>query len=379
MRFGLADNHFVSRSEDRSVVDNSSLRMREATIAAGVWLTFLLAGFGELYVVLTWERPNRPALAALFAMAVLAGIGVWLLPRERLVRSRYREAFFLSWSFLDFALIVLGTLADGGTASPLVLIFFVPVIFSSMSYPLGSVVAVGGLSVVSYLALAVSVGGSSGSYQVAFAVVLACTGAMSAWQARNHNRQRETLATVSRADPLTGCLNRRGFEERAIAEISAAVRQRRRGALMVLDLDHFKPVNDRFGHAAGDELLCWVVRTLERTTQPDDAVGRMGGDEFAILFAEMEPTDVLPAEARIAQALSKRAPASTGIATFPAEGIEFEQLMRQADVRLYDSRHGRANSDTDSPTEPLGRHTTTAPILPRAAAVRLPEAHRLIV
>jgi hypothetical protein len=247
VRFGLVDNHLVSRSEDRGIIDTSSLRMREATIVAGVWLTFLLGGFGELYVVLTWQRPNRPALAALFGMAVLAGVGVWLLPRERIVRSRYREAFFLSWSLLDFALIVLGTLADGGTASPLVLIFFVPVVFSAMSYPLGSVVAVGGLSVVSYLALAATVGGSSWSYQVAFAVVLACTSAMSAWQARNHNRQRETLAAVSRADPLTGCLNRRGFEERAMAEISAAVRQSRQGAVMVLDLDHFKPVNSHRG------------------------------------------------------------------------------------------------------------------------------------
>jgi HD-GYP domain-containing protein (c-di-GMP phosphodiesterase class II) len=189
----------VSRSEDRSIVDASSLRMREATIVTGLWLTFLLAGLGELYVALTWERPNRPALAVLFGVAVLAGIGGWQLPRERLVRSRYREAFFLSWSFLDFALIVLGTLADGGTASPLVLIFFVPVVFSSMSYPLGSVVAVGVLSIVSYLALAATVGGSSASYQAVFATVLACTGAMSALQARNHNRQREALAAVSRA------------------------------------------------------------------------------------------------------------------------------------------------------------------------------------
>jgi diguanylate cyclase (GGDEF)-like protein len=369
VRFGLADNHFVSRSEDRSIIDTSSLGMREATIVAGVWLTYLLGGFGELYVALTWERPNRPALAVLFGMAVLAGIGVWRLPRERIVRSRHREAFFLSWTVLDFALIVLGTLADGGTASPLVLIFFVPVVFSSMSYPLGSVVVVGGLSVVSYLVLAATVGGSSWSYQVAFAVVLACTGVMSAWQARNHNRQREMLAAVSRADPLTGCLNRRGFEERAVGEISAAVRQCRHGALMVLDLDHFKPVNDRYGHAAGDELLCWVVKTLERTVRPDDAVGRLGGDEFAILFVEMAPTDVLPAEARIAQALSERAPASTGVATFPTEGIEFEQLMHQADVRLYDSRHGRSNSDADSPTERFSWHATAEATLPRAAAV----------
>jgi len=206
----------VSRSEDRSIIDASSLRMREATIVTGVWLTFLLAGFGELYVALTWERPNRPALAVLFGMAVLAGIGGWLLPRERLVRSRYREAFFLSWSFLDFALIVLGTLADGGTASPLVLIFFVPVVFSSMSYPLGSVVAVGALSIVSYLALAATVGGSSGSYQVAFAVVLACTGAMSACRLATTTASEKRLRRCRMRSPTArGYSKRRSPSERA--------------------------------------------------------------------------------------------------------------------------------------------------------------------
>ena len=116
-----------------------------------------------------------------------------------------------------------------------------------MSYPLVSVIAVGGLTVASYLTIAVTVGGVSWGYQVLFAAMLACTGAMSAWQARNHDRQRAALMDVSRTDPLTGCLNRRGFEERAVAEISAAGRGVREGAVLLLDLDHFKQVNDRTG------------------------------------------------------------------------------------------------------------------------------------
>lgn len=89
----------------------------------------------------------------------MAAILVWLLPRERIVRSRWREPFFLSWTLLDFAMLVVGTLADGGgrSCSP----FFIPVVFSSMGYPLGSVVAVGILSVLSYLTLTLAEGGSS--------------------------------------------------------------------------------------------------------------------------------------------------------------------------------------------------------------------------
>ncbi len=326
-------------------MDIAAIRMREATIAAGIWLTFGVGGFGELYVALTWFRPNRTELAVLFALAILAAVLVLLLPRERIVRSRLREPFFLAWTCLDFAMLVVGTLADGGTASPLVLVFFIPVVFSSMSYPLGSVIVVGLLSVLSYLALALTSGGASWAYEGAFAFSLACTGAMSAWQAQNHNRQHRALETASRTDSLTGCLNRRGFEERARAEIARLARGGREGAIVVLDIDHFKPVNDTFGHAAGDRLLCWVTETLERTVRGVDAVGRLGGDEFAVLFTDLDADAAHEGAARIGQALRERAPASLGVAVFPEDGVELELLCRRADARLYASRRGRSQID----------------------------------
>jgi diguanylate cyclase (GGDEF)-like protein len=345
---------------DRGVVDTSTLRMREATIVTGVWLTYLVGGLGGVYAALTWQRPNRPLLAVIFGTAIVAAIVFSLLPRERIVRSRYREVFFLGWTFLDFAMIVIGTILDGGTTSPLTVVFFIPVVFSSMSYPLGSVAVVGTMSVVTYLLVAFTSGGSSLSYEVSFAVVLGCTTVMSAWQAQNHNRQREALAKVSRADPLTGCLNRRGFEQRAKAEIESAARESREGALMMLDLDHFKPVNDRYGHAAGDQLLCWVVQTLERMVRAGDAVGRLGGDEFAVLFSEIYREEVLTTVRRIADELSQRAPCSIGVATFPVDGVDLEGLTRRADGRLYESRGGRAHEDSQVPAELPGRGTALA-------------------
>jgi diguanylate cyclase (GGDEF)-like protein/PAS domain S-box-containing protein len=325
-------------------MDVSVMRMREATIAAGIWLTFGIGGFGGLYVALTWDRPHRLELALLFALAVVAAALVLALPRERIVRSRLREPFFLAWSLLDFAMLVVGTLADGGTASPLVLVFFIPVVFSSMSYPLASVAAVGVLSVASYLTLAVTAGGSSPAYQGAFAGALACTAAMSAWQAHNHKRQHRALAFASRTDPLTGCLNRRGFEERAEAEMNAMHRRGRRGAMVVLDIDHFKPVNDTFGHAAGDELLCWFAQTLERAVRPADAVGRLGGDEFAAIFPDIGDAQAAAIVDRLVQALAERAPASLGLAAFPDDGKTLEELTRCADARLYLSRRERTHS-----------------------------------
>ena len=165
---------------------------------------------------------------------------------------------------------------------------------------------------------------------------------------------------VSRADPLTGCLNRRGFEERAIAVLAAAARQSSCGAVLVLDVDHFKQVNDRHGHAAGDELLRWVVQTLKCSVRPADAIGRIGGDELAVLFPDIDPVDALESTSRLLEALSERAPCSAGMAVFPADGMELEELMRQADLRLYASRDGRPQRDGAGVAERLSWAATLA-------------------
>jgi diguanylate cyclase (GGDEF)-like protein/PAS domain S-box-containing protein len=322
------------------VLDIPALRIREATIAVALPMTFGVSGLGCLYAALTWSRPHRLDLVALFVISAISAVIVYRL-RRRIVRSRWREAFFLNWTLSDFAMLVAGTLADGGTHSPLVLVFFIPVVFSATSYPLASVVAVGSVSIVSFLAVALIAGGASLPYQVSFAFALFCTGAMSAWQAQNHKRQNRALATASRTDPLTGCLNRRGYEERAVAEIAAMNRSGLGGAIVMLDIDNFKPVNDLHGHSAGDELLCWVVQTLEDSVRPGDAIGRLGGDEFAVLLPEIGVDEARDCATRIGAALAKRAPASFGVALYPQDGGNLETLTRRADTRLYATRQGR--------------------------------------
>ncbi len=339
--------------EHGAAADPSGLRLRVASIAAGVSLTYTLCGAGELYVAATWHESHRAFLALIFVVGALGGLLIARLPHERIVCSRFREPFFLAWSTLDLLLIGAAAVADRGTASPVSLIFIIPVLFAAMTYPLASVATVAGTTVAIYLALALVDGHAGWGQQGLFAVVLMCGGAMSAWQARHHEHQRSALSAISRSDPLTGCLNRRGFEERAVAEIEAASRHSREGAVLVFDLDGFKEVNDRLGHAAGDELLCWVVQTLTRVTRATDAVGRLGGDEFAVLFSEIDPPTAVLSAARLSEALAERTPCSMGLATFPLDGLELEPLMRLADMRLYASRSGRSGRSVSAADERL--------------------------
>jgi diguanylate cyclase (GGDEF)-like protein/PAS domain S-box-containing protein len=330
----------VGREAESQVLDVTSLRMRQASIVAALWMTVGVVALGGLYAGLTWSRPHRLLLVCLLLVSIGSSVPVFVL-RERIVHSRFREPFFLSWTLSDFVLLVAGTLLDKGTASPLALVFFMPVVFSSMSYPLRSVTIVGVCGVLSYLFVAVVAGGTGWPYQIGFAFALVCTGAMSVWQAQNHMRQRRTLETVSRTDALTGCLNRRGFEERAVAQIGGMRRRGGTGALVMLDIDNFKPVNDTLGHAAGDELLCWVVATVQETVRASDAVGRLGGDEFAVMLPDIDPEQAQVSAQRIAAALALRAPTSLGLACYPLDGTDLEGLSRSADARLYASREGR--------------------------------------
>ncbi|MCW3032846.1 MAG: hypothetical protein JWM60_1191 [Solirubrobacterales bacterium] len=336
---------------ESNVVDVAALRIREATIAVAVPMTFGVSALGLLYVGMTWDRPHRLELAVLFVISAVSVIGVYRM-RQAIVRSRWREALFLSWTLSDFVMLVTGTLADGGTRSPLVLVFFMPVVFSATSYPLASVVAVGAGSIITFLSVALIAGGASAAYQVSFTFALLCTAAMSAWQAQNHKRQNRALATASRTDSLTGCLNRRGFQERARAEIAAMARSGLGGAIVVLDIDKFKPVNDVFGHAAGDELLCWVAQTLQSSVRPTDAIGRLGGDEFAVLLAEIGADEARDRATRIGEALAERAPASLGVALYPADGTDLETLTRRADTRLYGTRRVRYSRERELSSTP---------------------------
>jgi diguanylate cyclase (GGDEF)-like protein len=321
--------------------DESFLQFRERSVRDGARLTYVVAAVVAVYASATWEQPHRSAILLLVGAAVFAGYVVARLPAAAIVRSRWREVFFLTWTAADVALIALIVVADGGDTSPLRATFFLPLIFAALSYPPRAVAATGAISVVAY-ATATLLAGAEGVTVAVFAALLATGTVMGVSQAVNRDRQRRELAQLSRSDPLTGTLNRRGFAERFAAELADHVRHDGRPlGLIVIDLDDFKRVNDTRGHAAGDDLLCRVAETLGAALRPSDVLGRLGGDEFAVLLPEAGPGELRAAAARLEQRLGGVAGASIGLAALPVDGLDAESLHRAADSDLYRAKQRR--------------------------------------
>jgi len=320
---------------------DDGLRLRAQSVPLGVFVTFVIVAVLAVWVATTWHEPRRALMAGLLVVAAVTGMLVILMPYERIVRSRWREPFFVSWSMANVAFITALAAASGGTGSPATLVFFLTMVFSALSYPIALVVLVSVSSVGAYVGLALlqpSMGATSAlrpATILVFATCLALVAFMCIWQARQNARQAQHLMRISRTDPLTGSLNRLGFAERFAADLSAS---QGRVALVLFDLVGFKAVNDTFGHPAGDELLVWVAHTLRGLVRDGDAVARLGGDEFALILPGMDLGGAEGVAARTRLALAERVQATSGTAAAPGDGYEADALVRAADERLYAAR-----------------------------------------
>ncbi|MEY2515593.1 MAG: hypothetical protein QOJ89_2951, partial [bacterium] len=173
-------------------------------------------------------------------------------------------------------------------------------------------------------------------------------------------------------DPLTGLLNRRRFEQVLDRHVADVARYGPRGALIVLDLDHFKYVNDALGHHAGDELILSVATILRNRLRESDTLARLGGDEFAVLLphadsaAAQRVADVLVRAVReeatvIAGDRPRRITTSIGIAPFGAAELSGEELLIEADLAMYEAkeagrdRYALVSPDSRQPERIRGR------------------------
>lgn len=164
-------------------------------------------------------------------------------------------------------------------------------------------------------------------------------------------RQKDAAEQLARTDVLTGLSNRRAFDEVAQREVQLAQRYGTPLALMMTDLDHFKTINDRFGHYGGDEILKSFAQVLRASTRGVDLIGRWGGEEFAVLMPGTTLEEACHAAERMR--LAAGAPtqvdgkacsytASFGVVSFRADAPTLDDLLARADAALYRAkRNGR--------------------------------------
>jgi|JI8StandDraft_1071087.scaffolds.fasta_scaffold00088_2 diguanylate cyclase (GGDEF)-like protein len=160
-----------------------------------------------------------------------------------------------------------------------------------------------------------------------------------------HLRTREALNHMAMHDALTGLANRRYFEQTFERTLSQAAREQTCFGLLSIDLNDFKPVNDTYGHATGDQLLQTVAERLRKSTRSSDLCARVGGDEFAVLCIGVKtPADLGDITEKLKEELGKtfeplgtrvHTSASIGGALYPTDGNNLTRLMACADERMY--------------------------------------------
>ena len=158
------------------------------------------------------------------------------------------------------------------------------------------------------------------------------------------------LRTIAHKDFLTGAATRRAFVDGVNHEIDRMVRTSHTGSLVLFDIDHFKSVNDTHGHAIGDSVLIAVATLCEQNLRPSDLLGRVGGEEFAVLMPDTELDNAVRATERLRKAIAAmdfldvpglKVTVSFGVSRFKP-GMDFPAWLAQADEALYDAkRNGR--------------------------------------
>jgi diguanylate cyclase (GGDEF)-like protein len=293
------------------------------------------------------SQVDDAGLAAVAAGAALAAAAL-VLSGERLPRWAFQLVAAAGTVFVSLALLFNGERSGGQAGGDEMYYLWVALYAAYFFGPLATAAQAAAIALV-YAAtlaaidpgpIAVSRWLSTVGLVVGSAVVVRLLSARVA-------RLVASLERMARTDHLTGMPNRLAFEELFDRQVTSALRTNRPFALLLADLDRFKELNDRLGHAAGDAALAELGRLFSTELGPDLAA-RVGGDEFAVLLPETDRDGALEAGDRIARAAFNRLRArgapvtlSYGVSTFGADGRTLDDLTKAADEALYMAkRHG---------------------------------------
>jgi diguanylate cyclase (GGDEF)-like protein len=323
-------------------------RVRQMARTAAV-----LFGAAALVTLISVVAPHQPQVetGGLLVVAVAAALAgaVLVFAGDRLPEWSIHALPAFGTALVSFGLLFNGE-RHGGAAGGDEMYYLWAVLYSA--YYLGRVATAAQVVLVALAYTATLVAIDPGPVGVSRWLTTIGLAAGSAVVVRLLSERVDRLVTELRlaasTDPLTGLLNRREFEQRFAGELARARRTGESFALVLGDLDRFKELNDRHGHAAGDEALASLARLLRAEVRAIDSVARIGGDEFAILLPATNACGAREAAARIADRVRRHGgipTLSAGSAAYGADGHTIEDLMRVADAALYSAKRG---------TEPRG-------------------------
>lgn len=324
---------------------------------AGVGAYFGVGAALWIYIASTWlSGAHRPGIlvVTLVGMAPVP----WILRyRRALIEGAIRQPFFIAWNMACYVMILVMTLMDGGITSPIAWLWFLPTIYLLFGYSTRAIRLCAPFGLLMYLLSAWLTPGSLPGSLFTMQLVLLADSLVMVWLGAHSRDEREArmaalqerLAELASTDALTGCLNQRAFG-RAIASVFAAARPADELALLAFDVDHFKEINDRYGHVVGDEVLRQLGGCLRELIRRDDVACRLGGDEFVVLCPRTPVGDAIRLAERLRTAAAHLpAPVpftlSVGICGLPSADGDPETLRQRADRALYAAkRQGRNRS-----------------------------------
>jgi diguanylate cyclase (GGDEF)-like protein len=303
----------------------------------------------------TYPPEQEVAVYLLVAAGTLFIIVVQdLVPEGSLGRARYwLEAAFA----IGFLTVLVGL--TGGLHSPFFLGFFLLVAGASLSVEGSAPVLLALVAGAAYAFMSGWVAWIEGidtlavTWLVFNLVALGLLAYIASAAGNEQRRAREAALRLSRFDPLTGLFNRNYFFAVLDGEVKRSARMGRGFALLMLDLDDLKPVNDTFGHQYGDRLLLGITEVLQRTVRSTDTAARYGGDEFVVLLPETDPDGAFVVADKLRRDIAAlairvdertvRTSVSIGLVTYPTDGANMEQLMSAADAAMYEAKRRGKN------------------------------------
>jgi diguanylate cyclase (GGDEF)-like protein len=349
---------------DSKITDETALRdARGGAPTRGGWLSGVLFCAAALLLALgtlTFDTAPPAWVYAVIALGALTGGTCFLAPWDRIAPVWLHAVPVLA--VFELTAVVWGMGSNGMSYSWLYLIVVVTVAYA---FKRRAVIA-GHLGVV-LACLAIPLAdpsiGSGDSFRnlMVSGPTLLIAAVLVTYFRERLEAGKQAYRELSRTDPLTGVGNYRTFYERLEYEIARHQRHRRRFAVMLLDLNGFKQVNDTYGHLEGDRVLTEIGQVLALTVRDEDSVARQGGDEFSVLAPETTWGEVVTLAARIRAALAEVSAGdrimstSIGWAIYPENGGTIEELLAHADLQLRENKHHSPERQPESSSAtPIG-------------------------